>query len=383
MYGLHRPWRGWDLRLTGALFAQLIVEPNDKHRTGGPATWEIDSVNWGMFMMRRSVGAGRFGVRAMMSAEPVTIPGCGAINLLATGEICEKDTIHDRQQPHDLFMELSADYDRPLAGAWSWQVYAGLAGEPALGPAGYLHRESAMDNSIQPISHHWLDSTHIAFGVITAGLHNQRWKAEASVFHGREPDESRADLDLGAFDSLAARVSFLPTDRLAVQVSAGRLQEPTTIFAAEAQEPLNRITASATYHRPIRTTGFWATTAAFGLNQSREFVAGTLFDITSHATLLESSVALSTRHSVFGRFEFVDMPAHHLHAHEYLASVFGVAKAQLGYARHFAAVKGLVPGIGGSVSISFLPEEYAPRYEGSTATGFNVFINLRPARHVM
>ena len=49
----------------------------------------------------------------MFSAEPYTVPGCGSLNLLATGEVCEGDTIHDRQQPHDLFMELAVDYDRP------------------------------------------------------------------------------------------------------------------------------------------------------------------------------------------------------------------------------------------------------------------------------
>src|ERR687891_1268077 len=36
-------------------------------------------------------------------------------------------------------------------------------------------------------------------------------------------DESRADLDLGTLDSAAGRISFLPTDRLAVQVSAARM----------------------------------------------------------------------------------------------------------------------------------------------------------------
>ena len=42
--------------------------------------------------------------------------------------------------PHDLFMEMAVDYERALLGAWRWHVYAGLAGEPALGPPGYPHR---------------------------------------------------------------------------------------------------------------------------------------------------------------------------------------------------------------------------------------------------
>lgn len=35
MYGVHRPWRGWDLRLAGIAFVQAVYEPRDRHRTGG------------------------------------------------------------------------------------------------------------------------------------------------------------------------------------------------------------------------------------------------------------------------------------------------------------------------------------------------------------
>jgi hypothetical protein len=33
--------------------------------------------------------------------------------------------IHGRQHPPDLFMELAATYDRPLAGDLPWQLYGG------------------------------------------------------------------------------------------------------------------------------------------------------------------------------------------------------------------------------------------------------------------
>ena len=105
--------------------------------------------------------------------------------------MCEGDTIHDRQHPHDLFMELAADYDRPLRGSLRWQVYAGLAGEPALGPISFPHRASAIANPVAPIAHHWLDATHITFGLVTAGVYDRRWKGELSLFNGREPDEER------------------------------------------------------------------------------------------------------------------------------------------------------------------------------------------------
>ena len=205
MYGVQRRWRGWDVMLHGSAFAQFIYEPGDIHRTGGFATQQWSSVNWGMVMARRPVGAGRIGFRLMASLEPWTVTDCGFLNLLANGEVCEGDTIHDRQHPHDLFMELAADYDRPLRGSLRWQIYAGLSGEPALGPAGFPHRVSAMANPVAPISHHWLDSSHITFGLITTGIYDERWKAEMSLFNGREPDDDRANLDLGA-----ARLHFWP-----------------------------------------------------------------------------------------------------------------------------------------------------------------------------
>jgi hypothetical protein len=358
MYGVHRPWRGWDLRLDGTLFAQYLYEPGDRHRTGGAATRQFGGVNWGMAMARRAVGNSRIGVRTMLSAEPWTIGGCGSLNFLATGEVCENDTIHDRQQPHDLVMELAVDYDSPLYRAWRWQVYTGVAGEPALGPPGYAHRASATGNPIAPATHHWLDSSHITFGLVTLGVHNQRWKVEASSFNGRAPDEGRAGVDLGAFDSFAARVSFLPSPRLALQVSAGQLYEARSALLDRTPRPVTRATASAAYHRPFESGGIWATTVAVGLNRSRETIAGVLVDQRAWALMGESSLTVAARHTLFGRAEVFGMPAHHLHANEFGSTVFGLGKLQVGYLRHFASLKGLTPGVG-------------------------VFVNLRPARHAM
>jgi hypothetical protein len=244
MYGVHRPWRGWDVRLDGVAFAQFVYEEGDRRRVHEADRHQFGSVNWGMVMARRPIGQGRFGVRTMASAEPWTIGGCGSLNLLATGEVCDHDTTYDRQQQHDTVMELSADYEHPLRGAWRWQVYAAVAGEPALGPPGYPHRASAMANPLAPTTHQWLDGSHISFGVLTLGIHNRQWKAETSIFNGREPDEQRVNLDLGAFDSFAARLSVLPTERLAVQLSAGRVREARTEFMEPSPESATKVTAS-------------------------------------------------------------------------------------------------------------------------------------------
>ena len=362
----------------GNAFLQFLYESGDDHRRGR----QTGSINWIMGMARRRAGDGRIGVRVMASAEPWTLTGCGYPNLLATGEMCDGDTIHDRQHPHDLFMELAADYDRPLTRAMRLQLYAGLAGEPALGPPSFPHRESSFPNPIAPISHHWLDSTHISFGVVTAGLHGSRWKGELSVFNGREPDEARADLDLGRLDSVSGRVWYLPAPAVAIQVSAGYLNDAEEEFPPAPRHDVARGTGSVTYHRRLRDDGLWAAMLAYGVNSEDSLVPGAIIHQVTHAALLETSVTLQRRHAWFGRVEVVGKPAHDLHIHELITSIFTVGKLQGGYVKYLKHWRGLVPGIGGTVSASLLPAALAPRYNGRVAPGFGVFFTLRPAVHM-
>jgi hypothetical protein len=383
MFGIHRSWQTWDLRLDGMVFVQYVYEPGDRHRTGGAATHQLVSPNWVMAMARRRARSGRFGLRSMMSADPWTVRDCGALNFLATGEVCEGDTIHDRQQPHDLVMELAVDYDAPLKGEWRWQAYAGLAGEPAFGPTAYPHRPSAAANPIAPISHHWLDANHIAFGVATVGFHNQSVKAEASIFNGRSVDEERTNVDFGAFDSASARVSFLPTDRLSLQLSVARVKDPLTTFEGLPDSPTTRISASGTYVRASSQGTFWVSTVAVGVGAGHELASGIPFYTRSGGGLIESSMTIADRHTLFGRAELAVMPGHHLHANEYSGVNLTVAKLEAGYVRQFAVGKGLAPGIGGTAALSLLPPELAPRYSGSVASSFSIFFVLRPVRHAM
>jgi hypothetical protein len=380
MHGLHETWGAWTVMLHGNVFAQVLYEPGERHRTGGFGTRQLSSVNWGMGVARRSIGTTRLGLRAMVSLEPWTVSDCGYLNLLATGEMCEGDTIHDRQHPHDAIMELAADVDRPVRGALRWQLYAGLAGEPALGPGGFPHRLSAMPNPVAPIAHHWLDSTHISFGLITTGFYSRGWKTEVSVFNGREPDAQRADLDLAALDSIAGRLSMLPTDRLALQISAAHLREVEAAFPPRRRSDADRATASATYHRPLPNGGIWAVVLAYGMNAGRETLPDAVVELTTHAALLETSITWGARDTWFGRAEIVGKPAHDLHAHEFGARVFTVGKLQVGYERRLASWQGLGSGVGGTASASLLPAALGPRYSGRVAPGFALFLSVRP-RH--
>jgi hypothetical protein len=268
---------------------------------------------------------------------------------------------------------VAVQYEREFAGDLAYQLYGALAGEPALGPVAFPHRTSALPNPLAPTAHHWLDSTHIAYGVVTAGLYQRRWKAEASLFNGREPDETRYDFDFGALDSISGRVWLLPTEQLAIQVSAGRLNEAEQEPEGGARRDVDRITASVTYHRSSSARRFWATTVAWG--QNREAGAAT------NALLAESSVALDEQHTVFGRAELAEKPAHDLVLPDHHDErIFTVGKLQAGYVRHLGEWSGLVPGVGVSVSFSMVPDELSGLYGGRTATGFALFLSVRPSQ---
>src|SRR5258706_11335762 len=122
MYAFHSQTNGWTLMGHGNAFLQYL------HESGARGSSQTGSINWLMGMASRAAGTGHLMLRGMVSAEPWTIRGCGYPDLLASGEVCKGAAIHDRQHPHDLFMELAAEYDRPLARGIRMRLYAALVG---------------------------------------------------------------------------------------------------------------------------------------------------------------------------------------------------------------------------------------------------------------
>lgn len=363
MYAIHAVRGPWTLMFHENAFLSYL------HESGDRGDDQVGSINWVMGMAERNTGSGRLRLRGMMSLEPWSIPGCGYPDLLATGEECKGEKIHDRQHPHDLFMELAADYTAPIAGDVRWELYAAPVGDPALGPVAYPHRVSAFPNPLAPIGHHWFDSTHIAFGVITGGVYGRKWKAETSAFNGREPDEDRTDFDFAALDSFSGRLWFLPTRRIALQVSAGHLNEAEPAEAGSPRADVNRVTASATYHLPFRDNSIWATTFIWGRNEEQGHA--------SHAALVETNVTLNDRDTWYGRFEVAGKSAHDLDVAE-PPHDFTVSKLQGGYTRYLPAWKGFRPGAGVGMSVGFVPETLKSAYGSRANAGVAVYLTLRP-----
>jgi YHS domain-containing protein len=363
MYMLHAQRGPWMLMGHENVFLQYL------HDAGARGDDQAGSVNWVMGMAQRNAGSGHVGFRGMFSLEPWTIRGCGYPDLLASGEQCRGETIHDRQHPHDLPMEVSAEYDAPIAGNVRWQVYGGPAAEPALGPAAYPHRVSAMANPLAPISHHWLDSTHITYGVVTGGVYATRWKVESSAFNGREPDDRRRDFDFGALDSISGRIWFLPASSWALQVSGGRLKEAEAGELGGPRVDVRKMTATALYHR-VHDTNVWASTFGWGRNAEGGHA--------TNALLIETSLAFEDRDTWFGRAEIAGKTPHDLDVTSAAATLM-VTKLQGGYTRYLPAGRGFRAGLGAELSVGFVPKELKPTYGARANLGAGVFFTLRPA----
>jgi YHS domain-containing protein len=364
MYAIHREFGGWSAMFHENLFLQYINEGTER---GGS---QFGSVNWAMGMAERRAGGGFLGVRTMFSVERLTVGECGYPDLLATGESCNGQPIHDRQHPHDLFMEAAGIYERELSRTLALQLYAGLAGEPALGPVAFPHRISALSMPIAPLTHHWLDSTHISYGVVSAGVFGTRWKAEASAFNGREPDENRFDLDLGALDSFSGRLWFAPADRWSVQISKGHLNEAEVAPHGGPRRDVGRTTASATYHQLVGTAGFWSVTGAWGRNAED--------DHATDAVLLETDLQLDARNTLFARMEGAGKTGEELSVPEIGHETVSVSKLQLGYVRRLPGGRTFEPRVGGALSFSAIPDRAEQAYGARSGLGIVVFFSLRP-----
>jgi hypothetical protein len=316
-----------------------------------------------MGMASHPLGHGTVQFRAMLSPDPLMGPP-GYPLLLATGETANGRTpLIDRQHPHDLFMELSASVSQPIGPRSSVFLYGGLPGEPAFGPPAFMHRESILDSPEAPITHHWLDSTHISFGVLTAGLVVDRVKLEVSRFNGREPDQHRWDIETGPLDSTSVRVSWNPTRTLALQGSWGYFKDPEQLEPGVNQK---RLSASALWADEIAPGWKAAATLAWGRKSSQGH--------NDDGVAAEGSLK-HAQWTLFGRAEMVEN--RELLGLQEGSPAYRVGKVSLGAVRDFRIADHLSLGLGGLFSLNFVPNALAPLYGSPNPTGAMGFVRLK------
>ena len=355
LMSMHDKWSGM---IHG--FADLIYDDQGGAR-GATQTFSTSML---MLMARRELTDGAFGLRLMVSGDPF-MGKRGYPLLFQTGETADGRTpLIDRQHPHDLLMEAALTYSHDFGRSSAGFLYVGLPGEPALGPEAFMHRLSGMDNPEAPLSHHWLDSTHVAWGVATAGYVWGAAKFEASAFNAHEPDQFHYNIETHSLDSYSVRASLNPTADLSMQASFGHLVSPEQL---EPRVDVRRTTASLTYNAPLGR--WWQTTFAFGRNQPSSGAA-------SEAWLLESALKPAAAHTLFARVERVGKDELFLPGQPLYGPTYVIEKLSLGYIYDFTHLAALNLGLGGLISTYSYPATLNPVY-GYRPTSFMVFARAR------
>ena len=356
----------WQFMLHGEAFI------NELQQTGPRGRDKFFSTNWLMGMAQHKEGKGTLTLRAMLSLEPATITQRRYPILFQEGETAFGRPIVDGQHPHDFFMELAALYDYKIGEHALLSLYAAPMGDPAMGPVAYPHRVSASENPLASLGHHLEDSTHIASDVVTAGFAYRKIRLEASGFHGREPDESRWNINSGALDSWSSRVTVNPDKNWSAQYSIADLHSPESLAP---NENVRRMTASVSYNRPIRN-GNWASMLLWGRNQNVE--GGNV----GNGYLLESTLRFDERNFTWIRIENVDRTSELLLGNNPAPPDFDeryFARVQAytaGYDREIGNISHLATAVGGQLTWYGVPDVLRTDY-GNRPVGAALFLRLR------
>ena len=358
---LHVASGEWTLMAHGTL--NLVYD----HQSGDRGDDKAFAAGMLMGTAGRPVGDGMLQFKAMLSPDPL-MGKTGYPLLLASGETANGvDRLIDRQHPHDFFMELSGSISQNIGRKSSVFLYGGLPGEPAFGPPAFMHREAIMDSPEAPISHHWLDSTHITFGVLTVGAVHDRMKLEISRFNAREPDEHRWNIETGPLDSTAVRLSWNPTAELALQGSWGHFEDPEQLEPGINQK---RWSASALYAREISPGWKLAGTLAWG-RKTIDHHGDAMKDdaYVAEASLKHQGWTIFGRGEVTENRELLDLDEH--------GDAFTVGKVSIGAVRDFRVSEHLSLGAGGLFSVNFIPGGLEPLYGGSNPIGAMGFVRAK------
>lgn len=362
---------GWMFMQDSVIFAMYNQQGSARGET------EFKAPNWWMGMAHRPLKSGVLTVNLMVSLDPATVGNQGYSHILQVGETFEGNPLIDHQHPHDFLMQLAAVWRRPLANGMAITLAGAPVGEPALGPIAFMHRSSAAENPMSPLGHHTLDSTHIAMGVLTAGVDKGPFQVESSIFHGREPDENRWDLmDPGALDSWSVRGWYRPSRTWTFQLSHGFLNEPEALEEGDVR----RTTASVGWMRD-RADGATSLTVAWGRNEklggsydaylaelTRTFGWGHAF-WRVESTQVETDVLRTGVHTFQGGRKNAHVTEEG--RRDFVGAFSGGANVTLTRARGWdVAAGGLVTGYA-------VPAALSPFY-GTNPWSFQLFVRVRP-----
>ncbi len=356
---------GWQLMLHGSLFLRQTW--TNLNNSGKRSASHFDAPNYIMAMAQRRIGAnGLLSIQGMLSFDPLTVGGAGYPLLFQTGESWKGKALVDAQHPHDLFANIAVAYTQRFSDEVDVTGYFGYPGEPAMGPTAFMHRASSISNPDAPLGHHWLDATHIVFGVGTLGVRVGTLKAEGSIFTGREPDENRYNFDKPLFDSYSWRLSWAPTRSITAQVSQGYLNQPE--FGSTAD--VRRTTASVQMADGSKGA-WWSGILALGHNDAghghEEFAA-----LAEVAVDLDGTIPYLRAEWVQKSLEEFAINAEGGHG-----TIADITSVTLGVGQRLATIALIDVAVGAQATIHAIGSELEPTY-GSSPFSAQVYLRLTP-----
>jgi hypothetical protein len=354
----------------GSLFLRYTSQDITKKSNRGGS--QFGAPNMFMLMLSQKLNdKNLFSFLTMFSFDQLTVGNEGYPLLFQTGESYKGVPLVDKQHPHDLFAELALNYTHSFTKDIDINTYFGYPGEPALGPAVFMHRLSAMNNPDAPLGHHWQDATHIVFGIGTLGFRYKNIKAEGSIFTGREPNENRYDFDQPLFDSYSYRITTNPSKNFSLQFSQGFIKSPEDLFP---DEDIIRTTASVIHTRQFKQENFISSSVVWGMNSSKGEKLNSI--------LLESNLQLKPI-IIYARYELIQKDAHELQLLQFTDNpIFNINAMTLGLNKIlFRHVAGNIS-IGAQGTINFTDKNLTSIYGNNPLSGQVYLKFFPPTRHV-
>jgi hypothetical protein len=242
-----------------------------------------------------------------------------------------------------------------------------------------------MDNPFAPLGHHWQDATHIAFGVVTAGVFGRTWKIEGSIFNGREPDEERWNIERLRLDSYSARLTLNPGRNWSISVGHGYFagakdqsvdHDDHNGAIVPHHASMHRLTGAVLHGAALGTEGQWASAIIYGANTTSDHKH-------SQSVAFESEAILDRWNTILARAELAQKSAEELSLDDppfNLANErrFNVAAFSLGYIRELGRGWGTTVGVGAMATVNAVPSVLEDAYGSRTPLGAVVFLRVRP-----
>jgi hypothetical protein len=335
--------------------------------------------NWGMLDLGRSLGPRHFiNLEVMATTELWTYPERGYPELLQIGEEhANGEPFIDAQHPHSSpIMGLTLSDTMSLGSMNSLKLSFAPRGESTDGPIAFMHRDSARYDPDAPLGHHvGQDVGHISSTVLAAQLDLAPVIIEASAFNGDEPDPTKVDLPLGSINSEALRVTYLltPADRVMASIANVEQQDPQYPGTTSA----TRLSASLYDH--------------FTLGEQyvvdHTFIVGSITRHPAHSTLssvLDEATVQRGPSAFWGRIEVLQRLRSELEIPPVAAGQPATADEKrwvsaltLGYTYWPSLAHDLQIGIGGSLTLDVIPDNWASAYGSRTPLTVRLIVQVR------